>query len=360
MALLIKHLDRLNFNCHLFALEPIGPLKDYLRTTHLQVHNGGYSSEKSWTIKIFLLIRGQFRLQRLIRQIRPHIVHAYLPLTNFMASFAGRILNVPMIITSKRALGTHQDRNRGWRIFDMASFRFSHWVTVNSKAVGEDTIRRDRGNAAKIRLIYNGLNLEELTTTIANKPKIRQALHIDPIHKIIITVANLIPYKGHSELLKTAAMVIKRFSNSLFLLVGQDRGIQKGLEQQAQELGIGSSIIFLGQRRDIPDLLAASDISVLPSHEEGFSNVVLESMAAGLPVVANWVGGNSEAIMDGETGWLVEPRNTQELAMKIMDLLEDPGKAAKWGEAGRRRVEQNFSHEKMVAEHIKLYTESIN
>ena len=360
MALLIKHLDRLNFNCHLFALEPIGPLEDYLRTTHLQVHNGGYSSEKSWTIKIFLLIRGQFRLQRLIRQIRPHIVHAYLPLTNFMASFAGRILNVPMIITSKRALGTHQDRNRGWRIFDMASFRFSHWVTVNSKAVGEDTIRRDRGNAAKIRLIYNGLNLEELTTTIANKPKIRQALHIDPIHKIIITVANLIPYKGHSELLKTAAMVIKRFSNSIFLLVGQDRGIQKGLEQQAQELGVGSSIIFLGQRRDIPDLMAASDISVLPSHEEGFSNVVLESMAAGLPVVANWVGGNSEAIMDGETGWLVEPRNTQELAMKIMDLLEDPGKAAKWGEAGRRRVEQNFSHEKMVAEHIKLYTESIN
>jgi glycosyltransferase involved in cell wall biosynthesis len=277
-----------------------------------------------------------------------------------MASFAGRILNVPMIITSKRGLGTHQDRNRGWRIFDMASFRFSHWVTVNSQAVGEDTIRRDRGNAAKIRLIYNGLNLEELTSTIAKKREIREALHLDPIHKIVITVANLIPYKGHSELLKTAAMVTKRFSNSIFLLVGEDRGIQKSLEQQAQELGIGSSIIFLGQRKDIPDLMAASDISVLSSHEEGFSNAILESMAAGLPVVATRVGGNPEAIIDGETGWLVPPKKPKELALKIMDLLNDPEKAKKWGEAGRRRVKQNFSHEKMVAEYIKLYTESVS
>jgi glycosyltransferase involved in cell wall biosynthesis len=78
-------------------------------------------------------------------------------------------------------------------------------------------------------------------------------------------------------------------------------------------------------------------------------------MAAGLPVVATRVGGNPEAIVDGETGWLVEPRNPQELAMKIMDLFEDPGKGKKWGEAGRRRVEQNFFYEKMVAEHIKLY-----
>jgi glycosyltransferase involved in cell wall biosynthesis len=273
-----------------------------------------------------------------------------------MASFAGRILNVPMIITSKRALGTHQDRNWGWRIFDMASFRFSHWVTVNSQSVGEDTIRRDRGNAAKIRLIYNGLNLEELTTPIANKREVCDALHLDPNHKIVITVANLIPYKGHSELLKAAAMVIKRFSSSIFLLVGEDRGIQKGLEQKAQELGIGSNIIFFGQRKDIPDLMAASDISVLPSHEEGFSNVVLESMAAGLPVVATRVGGNPEAIIDGMTGWLVPAQNPEELAYKIVDLLNDPPKARRWGEDGKKRLKENFLVEKMVEEHLKLYS----
>jgi len=244
MALLIKHLDRFNFNCHLFALEPIGPLKDYLRTTRLQVHNGGYSSEKSWTIKIFLLIRGQLRLQRLIRQIRPHIVHAYLPLTNFMASFAGRILNVPMIITSKRALGTHQDRNWGWRLFDMASFRFSHSVTVNSKAVAEDTIRRDRGNSAKIRLIYNGLNFEELTTTVANKREIREALQLNPNHKVVLTVANLIPYKGHAELLRAAAMVINGFLTAFSFWSARTVGSKRVLNNKLKNWGSGAISFF--------------------------------------------------------------------------------------------------------------------
>jgi glycosyltransferase involved in cell wall biosynthesis len=358
MALLIRHLDQMNFNCHLFALEPFGPLNNYLRTTNVTIYDGGYFSEKLWITKIFLLIRAQLRLLRLIREVRPDIIHAYLPLTNFMASFAGRILNVPMVITCKRALGTHQDRSRGWRIFDIASFRLSHWVTVNSKAVGEDTIKRDMGNTSKIHLIYNGLELENFTPPNSNKRAIREALEIDPDKKIMITVANLIPYKGHIELLESAAVVTKNHPDSFFLLVGEDRGIRENLEDLSRELGIMQNVIFMGQRNDIPRLLAASDISVLPSHEEGFSNVILESMAAGLPVVAACVGGNPEAIVNGETGWLVPPKNPEKLALKIIDLLHDPEKAKKWGEAGRRRVKQNFSFERMVTEFIELYSKS--
>ena len=164
MALLIKHLDQLNFNCHLFVLQPFGPIKNFLRKTNVKIYDGGYLSEKSAIAKILLLLRAQLRLCRVIRKIRPDIIHAYLPLTNFMGSVAGRILKVPLIITSKRALGTHQDRYRGSRIFDIASFRLSNWVTVNSEAVGEDTIKRDRGNANKIRLIYNGVKLTEFTS----------------------------------------------------------------------------------------------------------------------------------------------------------------------------------------------------
>jgi glycosyltransferase involved in cell wall biosynthesis len=358
MALLITHLDRLNFSCHLFALEPFGPINGYLGVTNVEVHDGGYFSEKSWIAKIFLLIRAQYRLFRVIREIKPDIIHAYLPLTNFMASFPGRILNVPTVITSKRALGTHQDGNWGWRIFDIASFRFSRWVTVNSKAVGEDTIKRDKGSGSKIRLIYNGLDLNEFPQNNRSKREIRESLNLDPDKKIIITVANLIRYKGHTELLKAAAIVTKKFSDCQFLVVGEDRGIRTDLEELAQELGIVNHIVFLDQRKDIPDLMLSSDISVLPSHEEGFSNVVLESMAAGLPVVASRVGGNPEAIIDGQTGWLVPPKQPEELALKIMDLLNDPEKAKKWGEAGRRLVKDNFSAEQMVAAHIKLYTES--
>jgi glycosyltransferase involved in cell wall biosynthesis len=112
----------------------------------------------------------------------------------------------------------------------------------------------------------------------------------------------------------------------------------------------------MGQRNDIPRLLAASDIAVLPSHEEGFSNVILESMAAGLPVVATRVGGNPEAVIDGETGWLVAPHRPTELALKIMDLLSEPEKARSWGEYGRQVVKEKFAAEKMVEAYLELYS----
>jgi glycosyltransferase involved in cell wall biosynthesis len=355
MALLIKHLERLNFDCHLFALEPTGPLKNHLISAGVKIHNGGYFSEKSKASKIYLLIRAQIRLFRVIRKIRPEVIHAYLPLTNFMGSLAGRISNVPFIISSKRALGNHQERNWVWRFLDMAAFRFSHCVTVNSNAVGEDTLKRDKGKASRIKLIYNGLDFSNFSNDSSLRIKIRKELEIIPDINLIITVANLIPYKGHVELIKAAALVARRYSNTVFLLVGKDHGIRKNLEKLAQQLGLVDRIIFLGQRYDIPQLLAASDISVLPSHEEGFSNVVLESMAAGLPVVATRVGGNSEAIVDGMTGWLVPPQNPEQLAYKIIDLLNDSQKARRWGEQGEKRIKENFLVEKMVEGHLKLY-----
>ena len=114
----------------------------------------------------------------------------------------------------------------------------------------------------------------------------------------------------------------------------------------------------MGQRSDIPNVLAASDLSVLPSHEEGFSNVILESMAAGLPVVATRVGGNLEAVVDGVTGWLVPPQNPKVMAEKIVDLLKDPHKARSWGEKGKERVKRFFTVEQMVEKHLALYAKT--
>ena len=355
MALLIRLLDEMNLNCQLFALEPFGPLNEYLKKTKVTIYDGGYFSGKPWVLKFLLLIRALFRLLHVIKTVRPDVIHAYLPLTSFMGALAGRMAGVPLIITSKRALGNHQGRNRGWRFFDVAAFWLSHFVTVNSKAVGEDTLVRDRGNESKIRLIYNGVQASNFISDNSARRKIREKLALNPDQNVIITVANLIPYKGHHELIEAAAIVTDKYPDSYFLLIGEDRGIRKDLEMRVKELGIGKNIIFLGQRNDIPNLLAASDISVLPSHEEGFSNVILESMAAGLPVVATCVGGNPEAIVNGETGWLVPPKDPEELALKIVDLLHDPQKIKKWGQAGRHRVQIHFSDKIMLEEYMKLY-----
>jgi len=122
-------------------------------------------------------------------------------------------------------------------------------------------------------------------------------------------------------------------------------------------LNIERHIRFLGLRHDIPQLMAASDLSVLASHEEGFSNVLLESMAAGLPVVATSVGGNPEAVVHGVTGWLTPPHHPAKLAEKMIDLLNNEEKSEKWGERGRVLVKRKFSVEQMVSRHLVLYNQ---
>jgi len=233
--------------------------------------------------------------------------------------------------------------------------RLSHRITVNSQAVWDDMVRYDHVDVSKLRLIYNGVDTKPFAPALSCGKDVRRNLGLDKTTKLMIVIANLIPYKGHSDLLKAAREVVDRFPDAVFLLVGEDRGIQKALEKDVVNLGMEQSIRFLGRQDDIPRLLTASDISILPSHEEGFSNVILESMAACLPVVATDVGGNREAVLDGITGWLIPPEDPKALAQKIVDLLKDPKRAEEWGKRGRERVNQMFTVKKMVAAHMALY-----
>ena len=357
MTMLITYIIQLNFECQVFALEPIGPMNAYLEDIRVPIHDGGYFSEKPNIMKLILLICAQLRLIRTIWTTRPDVIHAYLPLANFLASLAGRLLGVPLVISSRRALGTHQERYRGWRFFDAVSTYLSHRVTVNSHAVAIDTTKRERGSSSKIILIYNGIDSDLFISASKHRREVRHKLGIPPKEKVIIVVANLIPYKGHLDLIEAMITVFKRFPNSKLLLVGEDRGILVHLQKKAQALGVLKKIRFMGQRRDVADLMAAADLSVLPSHEEGFSNVILESMAAALPVVATSVGGNSEAVLNGITGWFVEPKDPENLAEKIIDLLGDLKKAQTWGSSGRKRVVESFYIEKMIRAHLRLYNQ---
>jgi glycosyltransferase involved in cell wall biosynthesis len=124
----------------------------------------------------------------------------------------------------------------------------------------------------------------------------------------------------------------------------------------ADNNGIGAKLLWLGVRDDIPDLLGAADLGLLSSHQEGFSNALLELMAAGLPVVATDVGGNREAVIDGETGILVPPRSPNALAQAIVDLANDAEARTRFGAAGRRRVSQEFSLDSCVEHYDQLFS----
>jgi glycosyltransferase involved in cell wall biosynthesis len=204
-------------------------------------------------------------------------------------------------------------------------------------------------------LIYNGVDSSFFESAIPSRTRVRNTLGLNDHERVVIMVANFIGYKGHADLLQAASLVLKQIPSAIFLLVGEDRGIKEELKRQALSLGILERIRFMGQRDDIPQLMAASDVSVLASHEEGFSNVILESMASGLPVVATRVGGNGEAVLDGVTGWLVPEKNPVEMSKKLVDLLRDPKRAKSWGELGRKRVKGLFTVDKMVQAHMELY-----
>jgi len=355
MAMLIRSLVGLGVNCHLFVLESPGPVYASLKGIDLAIHDGSYRRKSVFFEKVIRLFRAQFTLFRVLAKIRPDVIHAYLPLTNFMGALAGRLSGVPLVITSRRALGTHQDRYKGWRVFDILSFRLSHLVTVNSRAVGQDTLIRDLGDPSKVSVIYNGIDALPFESGRSKREAVRRALGIAPKEKVVISIANLIPYKGLADLIEAAAVVSARMPQVKFLLIGEDRGIQEKLEEKSRRLGVSQQVVFLGQRLDVPDLLAAGDLLALSSHEEGFSNVILEAMAAGLPVVATDVGGNREAVLDGITGWLVAPRDPAVMADRILDLLSDQEKAAAWGRRGQDRVKEAFTIDGMVEAHMRLY-----
>lgn len=351
---LLRSLIARGYSCHVFALESNGPLRSHVINLGVPVYSGGLKkgdlSGAPWK-----LIASQLKLIRIIRRLRPDVVHSFLPLVTFMGALAGRLSRVSLVITSRRALGTHQERCVLLRPIDFASNFLSHHVAVNSRAVWNDVIRRDHLNPNKLVLIYNGIDIVPYEKASLMRSEMRSKMGVAPSQIVVTVIANLIPYKGHFEFLEAARLVADRMPAAVFWLVGENRGIQKELEEISFELGIHDRVRFMGQRHDIPDLLAASDLSVLPSHEEGFSNVILESMAAALPVVATWVGGNPEAVLDGVTGWLVPARNPVVMAEKIVDLLEDPERAKSWGERGRNRVKELSNIEKMVEAHVKLY-----
>jgi glycosyltransferase involved in cell wall biosynthesis len=207
----------------------------------------------------------------------------------------------------------------------------------------------------KLQKIYNGID----TSHYANRNTrqcMRAYLNIAENDLVFIIVANLIPYKGHKDLLQALHIIQQQLPpNWRLLCVGRDSGILAQLQTLAQQLNVAKNISWLGVREDIPDLLAAADIGVLCSHEEGFSNAILEGMAAGLPMVVTDVGGNAEAVINEQTGLVVPAKNSALLAQALLKLAQNTPLAKTMGMAAQTRVQQYFSLNACVAAYEKFY-----
>ncbi len=355
LAMLARGLVQRGQCCGVFVLEASGPLRSELDAAGVRIFDGGFDSSASRVTRILQLVRALLRLWWIALRMKPRAVQGFLPITNLMAAVAGRFAGVPLVITARRALGTHQDRYPLFKPFDRLTNRLSHRVTINSRAVGEDTIRRDGIDPGKLVLIPNGLDSSRFASAAADRSAIREELGLLPSHQAIVCVGNLIAYKGHADLIDAIGVLAARRPDIRLLLAGEDRGIGGELHERAAALDIAGSVTFLGRRNDIARILAAGDLFVLPSHEEGFSNALLEAMASGLPVIASAVGGNPEALENGTLGLLVPPGNAAALAAAIGRLLDDPAHARTLGLRARAAVAGRYSPDAMIDAHLALY-----
>jgi glycosyltransferase involved in cell wall biosynthesis len=171
--------------------------------------------------------------------------------------------------------------------------------------------------------------------------------------KLIVVLARLVPQKGHMKLLRALEAVRGQLPPAHVLLVG-DGKMRGALEDEVRNRRLGDIVRFTGYRDDVPQILALADLSVLPSDREGFSNAIVESLAAGVPVVATDVGGNSEVIVHGECGLLVGPHDVEALGRAIQTVLRDNDLRQRMSHAARRRAE-HFSLDRMIGETHRLY-----
>jgi len=340
-----------------YALTHKGTLSPALESAGVPVHAPGDAA--AWECggksrKLFRLGMSGLRLYRLLRRRRPRAVHFFLPTPYLIGATCALLAGCRIRIMSRRSRNLYHAKYPLLARYERALHRRMTRLVGNSRAVLGDLVAEGAGRR-QLALLYNGVDTDRFRPA-ADRDGLRRRLGFADDELVIIAVANLIPYKGHADLLDALASAADQLEDFWTLSCpGRDQGIGEELAERARTLGIGERVRFLGPRDDVPDLVAAADIAVLCSHEEGFSNSVLEYMASGTTAVVTDVGGNAEAVIDGECGVVVPPKRPDLLGGALADLAKDPAKRRRLGDAGRERVLSAFSLDSCLDGYMQLY-----
>lgn len=346
LARLVAGLNKERYRVLVCSLQKKGPVADEIELSGIKV--------VSLDMEGKLNLKAPLKLFSLLKKEKVDILHSYLFHANLLARIVGRLAGVPIIISSERIMEM-EGRHRA--IINRLTAPLANCITANSNSVRE-FIRSQIGiDSKKLVTIYNGLDVSDFRKK-EDQAEIKKEWGIDPDKVVIGCVARLDPQKGHEYLFKAALRVVDKHPDVVFLLVGYGP-LRKKLEDMTEELGLASKVIFTGVCNDVPRMLSIMDIFVLPSLYEGFPNAVLEAMAASRPVIATSVAGTPEIVVDDQTGILVPRANPEALAEAINFLIQNPERAREMGQAGRLRVEDYFSLEKMVEKTEELYEQLI-
>lgn len=295
------------------------------------------------------------RFVRFLREQKVDVVHTDGFYTNVFGILGAALARVPARIAFRGETG-------GWRtpkqnLLERSVFRFASVVHANSEAV-KDFLVKDGVDAKKIAVVYNGLDLARVTppSGVTRAQALDMfGLPLEGERRFVTIVANMRhDVKDYPMFLRAARRVRDAVPNAAFVLAGEGE-MMEALRALTRELGLERDAFFIGRCDQVAELLFASDVCVLSSKAEGFSNSILEYMGAARPVVATDVGGAREAIVEGETGYLIQSGDDETMAARIVELLRDPHQAKGMGERGRVRVQHNFSSQIQLERTQELY-----
>jgi glycosyltransferase involved in cell wall biosynthesis len=290
----------------------------------------------------------------MLRRVRPAILHASLFHANLCGRLLGRLSGVPIVITWRHSVeigGQWRERINRW------TARLDDRAVAVCELVRQAEIVRGGAPAGRVVTVYNGVDVDRFS---AKEPqvveRVRRALGI-PVDALLLgTVGRHSPEKDLANLLAAMVAVRDHVPTAWLVLVGGGE-LRGQLETQVRSLGLSDAVVFAGVRDDVPEILAALDLFVLPSRWEGLPLAVLEAMAARLPVVATAVGGVPEVVVDGLTGLLVPPGDPPALAGALLSLARDAGRRRAMGQAGYERVREHFAMAQMARAMERLYEE---
>ena len=335
------------------SLNSDGPLRSDLEEL-------GIGQTQCYPLGSFFDRNALVQLRRMVTFLRAQkidIVHSHCFYTNVFGMAAAALARVPVRIASRRESSKRAAMKRR---LERLTYRFAHRVIANCDEVRLQLV--DEGVAAeKIVTLYNGLDLErvEPETMLTREAALAAlGLPLEGPRRFVTIVANLREVKDHATFLRSAQRVRAAVPNAAFIVAG-DGPLAESTRAFAANLGLNNDTFFLGRCDRLAQLLQVSDVCVLSSKSEGFSNSILEYMAARRPVVATDVGGVREAVEDGETGYLVPSGDDQSMAACIIYLLSEPEHARVMGERGREIVERRFSSQNRLAQTERLYAQLI-
>jgi len=304
------------------------------------------------------------QIRRFAQYLKRHeidVVHTHDFYTNVFGMAGAMLARVPVRIASRRESSV---RPSSQRLVERSAYRAAHAVVANCEEVRQQLLKEGLP-ARKVRTIYNGLDPARVQPAQTERREILAAFNLPGDARFVTITANMRAhvwnpepacYKDHPTFLRAAQRVHERVPEAAFIIAGEGE-LKQATQELARALGISDRTFFIGRCEDIGALLSISEVCVLSSRAEGFSNAILEYMAAGRPVVATDVGGAKEAIVPGETGYLVAAGDHDKMADHIISLLLSPEIARGMGSNGRQLVCEKFSCQRQLQTVEGLYNE---